>query len=169
MQQRCTSTRAIPSRDAANRDCFSCRLHRRHYPHPSPCLPSQMFWCVCIHFVPFMNEILLSFIDDSFLYKNLTSLNLLKLLLYGLVTFSYGKIDCRTAALRNYFFFYPTDGLNISDGVERVILCLGFYQWSSSSEGWPIGEPFSVIGEENTQYYRLFFDLNCRQDVNGRQ
>lgn len=54
------------------------------------------------------------------------------------------------------FFFYPTDGLNIIDGVERVILCLGFYQWSSSSEGWPIGEPFSVIGEENTQYYLSF-------------
>lgn len=100
----------------------------------------------------------------SFLFKNLTSLNLLKLLLYGLVIFFLWKIwlrNCRVAKL--LFFFYPTGGLNISDGVERVILCLGFYQWSSSSEGWPIGEPLSVIGEENTQYYRLFFDLNCRQ------
>lgn len=136
MQQRCTSTRAIPSRDAANRDCISCRLHRRHYLHPSPCLPS--FRCsdasVSILFHSWTKYCYLSSMI-SFLFKNLTSLNLLKLRLYGLVTFSYGKFDCGTAALRNYFFFYPTDGLNISDGVERVILCLGFYQWSSSSEG----------------------------------
>lgn len=81
MQQRCTSTRAIPSRDAANRDCISCRLHRRHYLHPSPCLP--FFRCsdasVSILFRSWTKYCYLSSMI-SFLFKNLTSLNLLKLL-----------------------------------------------------------------------------------------
>lgn len=111
----------------------------------------------------------LPLIDDKFLIQEFDVTKFVEATAIWISNFFLWKIwlqNCRVAKL---LFFYPTDGLNISDGVERVILCLGFYQWSSSSEGWPIGELLSVIGEENTQYYRLIFGLNCRQDVNGRQ